>query len=465
MKLRQFITKLYRFIYVAFCVLLCMTMMLAAGCIIQIGDGSASSGDSGGTGAGEPTPTASVLPAPDNVPSDSSNLTPEQQARKEEVERYVVENLYKGYKILRTVEDPHGDVIDWIAPESMAQLPYEPPTLPLSVDQLVLPDGVELAKSELEKYPELFGPIGSTPLHRPMYWRYVLGETGATSIQDYLDNYQQAGQSGAPANRLYAGMLFDGAPNRGLSGYMNQLAPRVEKDSFSLMEFAVVCKGAPGESVQEELIGIVLSIDKSNFVYPKDPDAVRLHVETYRTVNGVQHGGWDTKSPGFVPNPYNTRYPLGSVVEVSIPGVKPVGKEVEHLVSIVQAPTGDWWLVYNGWFLGYVKGSLFTMLNKGGCSAEWYLEALDRKPGTAWAETEMGAGKFVAEAGPGEAARVRMPLYLDMNWVLSEPPVYYGVSPVNNQCYTRSKLMDLGLVLGKYFLAGGPGGYNSLCTK
>ena len=72
----------------------------------------------------------------------------------------------------------------------------------------------------------------------------MLGETGATSIQDYLANYQDAGQSGtpeAPANRLYVGLIAD-APNRGVTGIMNQFAPRVEKNSFSLMEFAVVCE-------------------------------------------------------------------------------------------------------------------------------------------------------------------------------------------------------------------------------
>ncbi len=449
-----------------FCILFCVAPMLAAGCIIQIGDGSTSSGESSGTGAGEPTPKASLLPEPDNVPSDSSKLTPEQQARREEVERYVLENLYKGYTILRTVQDPHGDIIDWIAPESMAQLPYAPPDLPWSIDQILLPAGVELAQSELEKYPALFGPIGSTPSLRPMYWRYILGETGATSIQDYLDNYQDAGEAAPepPANRAYAGMLFDGAPNRGLTGFMNQFAPRVEKDSFSLMEFAVTCQGAPGESVQEELIGIVLSVDKRNLSYekPEDSDLVRLHVESYRRVNGVQDGGWDQKSPGFVPNPYNTRYPLGNAVDVSTPG----GKQVEHWPVIIQMPGGgDWWVAYNGWLLGYFQASHFTMLNNGGCRAEWYLEVLDRKPGTAWVQTEMGTGKFVADAAPGEAAWVRMPWYWDMNWVLTEPPVYYGMSPVKDQCYTRSKLMDMGPGLGKIFLAGGPGGYDPLCTK
>jgi len=333
----------------------------------------------------------------------------------------------------------------------------------LSVDQLVLYDGAELAKSELEKYPELFGPIGSTPIHRPMYWKYVLGETGATSIQDYLANYQDAGEapSEPPANRLYVGLIAD-APNRGVTGIMNQFAPLVEKDSLSLMEFAVYCEGAPGTSVQEELIGVVLSVDKRNFAYldPKDYDALRLHVESYRTVDGVQHGGWDQNAPGFKLNPYNTQYPLGNAVPASTPG-NPVG----HWPAIVQSPTNDWWVSYNGWFLGYFDASQFTLLDNGGCWAEWYLEVLDRKPGSAWVETHMGTGKFGDTAAPGEAAWVQMPMYWDTNYMLQEPQVDQGMKPVNYACYKRSQLMDLGPGLGKIFLAGGPGGFSALCTK
>ncbi len=464
---RRGIMTLRRFFCVLFCVLFCMAPMLASGCIIQIGDGSALSGGGGGSGAGEPIPSAPLLPEPDNVPSDWSNLTPEQQARRDEADRYVLENLYKGYTILRTVQDPNGDIIDWIAPESMAQLPYEPPTLPWSIDQIVLPPGGELAQSELEKYPELFGPIGSTPLHRPMYWGYVLGETGATSIQDYLDNYRVSGQTGAP-NRLYAGLISE-VPNRGLGGFMNQFAPLVEENSFSLMEFAMDCLGAPGASVEKELIGIVLSLDKRNDFWSSAAngyskhldDLVRLHVESFRIVNGVSQGGWDQDSPGFVVNPYNTKYPLDSVVPVSTPGSPPV----EHMAAIFQVPGGDWWVTYNGWFLGYFKASQFTMLNNGGCRASWYLEVLDIKPGTAWAQTQMGTGKFGHLASLGEAAWVRKPMYLDMNYLPLEVTVDAHMGPEKLECYRRSDLLDMGSGLGRYFLAGGPGGFNLLCTK
>jgi hypothetical protein len=346
--------------------------------------------------------------------------------------------------------------------DTMEQLPDPLPELPWTPDQLVLPDGVELAESELEKHPELFGPVGSTPFHRPMYWGYVLGETGAASIEDYLDNYQVHGQLAAE-QRLYAGLISK-APNRGVSGYMNQFAPRVEPWSFSIMEFAVACP-APDAGPAQELIGLVISVDKANGFGPKgylhQDGKARLHVEYYRPVNGKLDFVWDVNKLGFVPNPASI-YTVDSVVPVSTPG----GAQVEHRVDIFQVPTtGDWWIAYNGWLLGYYPSSLFTLLNKGACTAGWYTEVADQKPGTAWVQTEIGAGKFHNDAGPGEAAWVRQPLFWDMNWLLQEPKVDEHMQPEKKECYTRSDLVDIGPLLGKRFLAGGPGGYNALCTK
>jgi hypothetical protein len=245
---------------------------------------------------------------------------------------------------------------------------------------------------------------------------------------------------------------------------MNQFEPRVEPWSFSVMEFAVACP-APNVGPAQELIGVVISVDKANGfgpnMYLHQDGKARLHVEYSRTVNGKLDFVWDVNKPGFVVNPAS-RYTIDSVVPVSTPG----GAQVEHRVDIFQVPgTGDWWIAYNGWLLGYYPASLFTLLNKGACSANWYTEVVDQKPGTAWVQTEIGTGKFHYEAGPGEAAWVRQPMYWDMNYLLQEPKVDQRMEPRNDKCYTRSDLIDLGPLLGKQFRAGGPGGDNPLCTK
>ncbi|MCK6591380.1 MAG: neprosin family prolyl endopeptidase [Polyangiaceae bacterium] len=437
--------------------LLLPALSLMGACTITIGPYD----DPEGTGS-QNTSSVPTLPEPDNVQGEAWNLTPEQQARREEADRYVIEKVYKGYKILRTVQDEHGDIIDWIASDTMEQLPYPLPELPWTLDQLVFPDGVELAESELSRHPELFGPVGSTPFHRPMYWDYVLGETDATSVEDYLDHYQVHGQLAA-VRRLYAGLVVD-APNRGLSGYMNQFEPRVEPWSLSIMEFAVACP-APEIGPAQELIGVVISVDKANGFGPNrylhSDGKARLHVEYYRLVNGQLDFVWDVNKPGFVPNPASL-YAIDSIVPVSTKG----GTQVEHRVDIFQVPTtGDWWIAYNGWLLGYYPSSLFTLLNKGACSANWYVEVADQKPGLAWVETEVGTGEYGDQAVPGDAAWVRQPMYWDMNWLLQEPKIDRHMVPENKSCYTRSPLLDMGPLLGKRFLAGGPGGYNPQCTK
>ena len=228
------------------------------------------------------------------------------------------------------------------------------------------------------------------------------------------------------------------------------------------MEFAVACP-APNVGPAQELIGVVISVDKANGFGPNmylHPDnKARLHVEYYRPQNGKLDFVWDVNKPGFVPNPASL-YTIDSVVPVSTPG----GAQIEHRVDLVPSGSADWWVVYNGWFLGYYPANLFTMLNKGACSANWYTEVLDQKPGTAWVQTEIGTGQFHT-AGAGHAAWVRQPMYWDMNWLVQEPKVDLPMTPEKDKCYTRSPLMDLGPPLGKRFLAGGPGGYNPLCTK
>jgi len=73
-------------------------------------------------------------------------------------------------------------------------------------EDLTPPPGAELARTELELYPELRGPNGTTPIHRPDYTNYVMGLTGAGSIQDYIESYQVQGKP-MGAHRLYAGLV------------------------------------------------------------------------------------------------------------------------------------------------------------------------------------------------------------------------------------------------------------------
>ena len=318
---------------------------------------------------------------------------------------------------------------------------------------------MELGLSELEQIPEALALAATaTPFHRPTFWPYILGETDATSIEDYLDRYQMGGQ---PFNdkHLHAG-LQSVKPNRGVSGFMNQFRPDVETGSFSLLEFSVAC---PKEPPAQEMIGLVISVDKLNGFGRNTQGLLdgepRLHIEHGRLnpKTGQIQYRWDGEDGSFKANPVRVAYHPGQKVPVSAPG----GTQIEHLIAIFQAPvTGDWWIAYKNELLGYYPASLFKMLNEGACVSLWYGEVGWRKPAkaAAWVKTEMGSGKFAVEKSP-HAAYVRNPKYYDLSWIGNEPPDQFIPPPFyDSKCYSRTPKEN-----GIFYL-GGPGGKDPGCV-
>ena len=421
--------------------MLLLLMMLCSACTIRLGPSDDTSGS-------EPQKT-SVLPAPNGGPVNEPPLDEAQQARLEETERYTLQTIYKGGDIVQAVELPSGDILDFIKSDTLPALPYELPALPFPEEDLVLPPGVERGLTELEQIPELLELAATaTPFHRPTFWPYILGETDATSIEDYLARYQEGGQPSGP-DRLYAG-LSSLEPNRGVSGFINQFRPEVAPDSFSLMELAVSCPaGAPAQ----EQIGIVISVDKRRKNQQGLPDAEpRLHIEYARMVNGKVQYNWDGLDGKFVANPFRVHHP-GQKVPVSVVG----GTQREHHMAIFQAPWGDWWLSYDGWLLGYYPANLFTMLSAGACETSWYGEVFRRVTNSPIAiKTEMGSGRF-PEAGIPNVAYVRNPRYHDLVGFPVEPNDDWHLVPYAPLCYGRAPLTNGILMIG------GPGGFNPAC--
>jgi len=429
------------------CVSLVLVSLAGPGCTIYIGPYDESAESAG--------PTESVLPEPKEPRGEEAVLTEEQQTRQEEADRYIADVIYKGYSILETTQGYSGDLIDWIDSDTLPDLPSSLPELPWSPEEVVLPEGVELAVSELEKYPELLGPAGTTPFSRPDFSMYVMGDTGATSVQDWLDHYQVHGSVQDP-HRLYAGLTAI-TPNRGVSGYVNQFMPFVAEKSLSLIELVVAC---PAEGPPKEWVGVAISIDRANFLGEPKP---RLRAEYVREVGGKLEGVWDMNKPGFVPYRYR-KHVLGKEVPVSQIG----GMQVEHRIDIFQAISGDWWIAYQGSLIGYYPASLFTLLNQGGCSAHWYGEVSDPELSDGWTKTDMGS-KLSAEAGLLYAAYVRQPAFRDSDWYVLEVPAtnapkLLDVKPYKAACYSRSPLYEVALPWGAIFFLGGDGGDTPECT-
>lgn len=224
------------------------------------------------------------------------------------------------------------------------------------------------------------------------------------------------------------------------------------------MEFAVFC---PAEGDAQELIGIVISVDKRNVFGTnrkrlQDGEA-RMHIEHARVVNAKVQYVWDGMDGSFVDNPFRLHQP-GEIVPVSILNER----SVEHLMAVFQVPTGDWWIAFDGDLLGYYPASLFTMLNSHACGVAWYGEMLSKNL-TAPPMTEMGSGLFV-EAGLFKSAYVRNPKYYDLSWFGVEPKDEFAMAPYEPLCYNRTAFTYVGAPTNSsLFLLGGPGGKNSGC--
>lgn len=428
-------------------VVLVVVMPLLGGCLIELGAGndpSAAGGEArnpppgGGGGGGGPA------------------LTDAQRARKDEADRYVAQVIYQGAPVTQSLQLASGEVVDGLDRGTFPALPSPLPPLPFSPADVALPPDVTLALTEVEQIPELAElALKAAVFHRPTFWPYILGETDATSIADYLDRYEVAG---APqGNQLYAGLVSNQA-NRGVTGYMNQFQPEVAAGSFSLLEFTVSCPA----NAPTEMVGVVISVDKANLggrnakgVFDGLP---RLHVEYANSKSGSIKYIWDGLDGAFVANPARRVWP-GGVVPVSALG----GAQVEHLLTIFQSPLGDWWVAYGQELLGYYPASLFTLLNGGACESRWYGEVHNPRPDKGAVTTEMGSGKF-AEAGRPNVAYVRNPKYYDPFWLSVEPQDTVWAAPYILSCYTRSPQGPDPVSGGHIFNFGGPGGKDPGCN-
>jgi hypothetical protein len=207
-----------------------------------------------------PAPLCSYLPepaAPPTVPKpDRAPLTLEAALRNCEGEKYVAEDYEKkGYRVVASTETPGGQIIDWMAAESV---PGSNEPTPPTLEDHEPPPGMERGKTELEMYPELRGPKGTVGISRMTFPAYVSGETGASSLEEYLlqKSAEEPGRTDG-LDRLYAGYKFRNI-SLGVGGTVNTYAAsEIEDQTFSVMEMAVACVNP--YSGKEEVIGIAAS--------------------------------------------------------------------------------------------------------------------------------------------------------------------------------------------------------------
>src|SRR5262245_56578631 len=117
-----------------------------------------SSGSCGGTGS---SPCLS-LRAVDLGALPETTLDASQQARREEVCQYLLqEQQAAGWRVVFTTQTPLGDIWDWVdatTVEGSDAVP--PPALTLQEIQTQLAEGAQLQHMEIEEHPSSRGPRG-----------------------------------------------------------------------------------------------------------------------------------------------------------------------------------------------------------------------------------------------------------------------------------------------------------------
>jgi hypothetical protein len=393
------------------------------------------------------------LPPPKVQRKEPPASTAEQQARQDEVDAYLAERYGAlGWRIVETTQlAESGDIIDWLDPTSVPGADAPPPPSP-DPAELEPPPGAEAGFTELDVDPEAWGPAGTIPEWRPTFSGYVLGETGATSVKDWIENYQVLGQPEGQF-RLYAGFGVQ-TPVIMASTRVNHWGGEVEQGTLSLLEIAVKCPG-PMPETTEELVGVAASRDEANF--RGQGPGLRFRVEFMTAGPNIRDnakGGWHGNVTGFVPvigRPFGP----GAVLFESTLGGQQIDSQFQILLH-----GGDWWVGQQGRWIGYYPGKLFDLMTTSACEAHWYGEVYDPTP-TDWTWTDIGSGQF-ASTNFGETAYFRAPYYLDasgaLHWVDSSGPTVYE-KPYDAACYTVLGLFNSGdPTWGRFFTLGGPGG-------
>lgn len=502
--------------WVALFAMLALVVAVVSGCVLRLDSPSGSSGGHGsgsgaGSGAGGAASVASSgsggvvgdpmtgggcdLPDPEfwwRMPPD---LTPEQQARADEV-CLAISAFYKsqGYKIVVTTQGPEsGDIYDWVDENTVPGADATPPPPP-PPEALVLPFGVFRQKMEVELHPEMQGPPGTIPIIRKGFWGYVSGMTDATSLSDWIKNYQVIGKVTAASRddligRTHAGFLFPKLQNQGANVNINAFGANVENDALSLMEMVVGCRALNNNNTTTmwQQVGIMANTDNLNVPsrFPSYPitgySVLRLDAEFLTegdaaNATGHDHGGVNSFVTGFVPIKGTPYAPGSAFAAATLSTVD--GPQFESLFQIKIDDNGDWWIGHNGNWLGYYPHTLFQsaatyMIKTHACEVDYYSEVgaditeIGKYPRyEAWTSAPMGSG-HQAKDGFGKSSYFRDPTYVANDgsnlWAYPDPvkkpntDIYIPPPDYAPKCYTSTPLMAGPAPWDLYFYVGGQG--------
>lgn len=396
-------------------------------------------------------------------------LSTEEQARQDEWDRFLAASYQKaGYRIVETIQMPSGDIVDWVDTASIPGADRPPPSAPDS-----LPDGSPLEPSgqpvmEVDLYPELKGPEGTTAIVRQKL-AYVKKPGTATSVEEFIANMipgQPAGQY-----RLYTGRVLNLISNLSSSTSRMNLwrEGNIEDGTFSISEHTATAWRVISGKTYQSIVGVTASRDRANFADDPSPNQnnplVRLQVESYlRNVTDEIYlkGGWVVIPHALWTPAAGVTYGPGSAYAATL---SQFGGAVSSVAAQWKLDSGNWWLWHEGNWLGYFKASDYEFYSGGyGDSASWYGEVFDPTP-TNWTDNNMGSGQFASQ-GPGQAAWMNNMYYCtgassNCTWLTTAATSL--ATPADAACYTIDNTIGWDGTQ-PFFYYGGPGGDSTGCN-
>ncbi|XP_072993780.1 protein neprosin-like [Typha latifolia] len=186
-------------------------------------------------------------------------------------------------------------------------------------------------------------------------------------------------------------------------------------------------------------------------VYPRLYGDRRARLFVHWTSDGYQSTGcYDHLCPGFVQ--IDARLTPGATVS---PVSTYAGPQFEATYKVLKDPSsGNWWMYFQGIYVGYWPAILFTQLSYYATWVEWGGEIANIRRYGVHTETDMGSGHFAGE-GFGKAC------YIKNLWTADWTGQLYPVQSITTyadhpNCYNAISYN------GVSFYFGGPG-RNSLC--
>lgn len=382
----------------------------------------------------------------------------------------------RGHKIIRTVVDEDGSVVDLVDADTVPGSRAEPPPLP--VDRREKPEESVAPTT----YREGAGDPNIVRYVRPLFSAWVSGNDQSSSLDEFIRKASRThGTPEAGSERLYAGVSYSEADMTGADSTVNMRFSGADvpgSDNFFLAQTAVIDLGSSGRS-DDQFIGWILG--RNPYIYDS---LARILTEFY--VSGFEEedvgdyeGGWSGCASeacvlGFIPAA-GAAHAVGDQVS----GLSVIdGAQYAHRMLVQRDDNcsqdqcvSSYWLLYDSTWVGHYEiGTADNIrlfkLKDGFPVALWYGEVFDNSE-QGWTNTDMTSGLFPNATGAswrktGYFAKIGKQVGTGQPWS-DVPSLTFGGGD-DSDCYRGTIRMSPDPTWSSTLWFGGPGGNNTAAT-